>query len=408
MPAGNSSSLVSTIKFIVMANRSSTYLPEERGKDLSEKKYGKILTILYPLGFMGGMVYCFIALWKRETLILFRNMIIEDHASKVVYNSLKRTWGASIEQEFITSTSMRKGSLINYFRFFPVFRQAYKNAGISHVTEFIRVFRIFNFYLKWKNWFSECPPVAVLLARTNDQKRLALGVVAEEYGIPVYAFTVDRVALRSLAPFAIKSQLCWTARQVTLSRERNIPAVRMPVPLVNGFKLPIPEPDSNEKAVKYGLLLNAKCYPEKVAEWVEKFAEKHGILKLYVRPHPGYAVEKLSGMKYSVVCDWHQPLGEYLDGLDLAFALNTNALIDSLLHGIPVIYIGNLDPGDFDLHHYVEDGITIAYSPDDAFPQAVNTFFASEEFRIKWNPAEFTSDGSEERDLISRIAGSMQ
>ena len=404
----DSRSLTAVVQFIVMANRSSAYSPEDREKDLWKKKFGKLLTLLYPFGFFGGMFYCLLSIGKREKITSFRNIIVEDHASKVIFNSMKRTWGVLLEQEFVTSVSKRSGNLTCFFRNYSVLRSAYEAAGISHVTEFIRVFRIFHFYLIWQNWFAESTPATILLARTNDQKRLALGAVAEDFGIPVYSFTVDRVGLRNPLPFAIKAQFCWTARQVALSVKSNIPAVRMPVPLVNGMKLPVPGPNSQAGLARYGLLLNAKCYPDLVAEWIENLVQRHGIQKILVRPHPGYIIEKLNVLSHAVICDWHQPLGDYLDSLDLVFSLNSNALIDSLLHGVPVIYVDGLDLGEFDMHHYVADGLSFAYSPEDAFPQKANDFFASDKFQNMWNPGEFTSNPIEEQQLMLKLEGSPQ
>jgi len=393
--------LLDVARFLVAENRNSHLASAERQELQSKKRYGKVLGILYPLGVSGGLIYCFFALWKRETLTLFRGILLEDHASNVIKNALKRTWGPGYEKELVTVSSSIQGGLSDFFTQVPALRATYKVLGVSHVTEFVRVFRLFHFYLMWKSWFAKQVPPAVLLARTNDQKRLALGAVAEEYGVPVTAFTVERVALRKPAPFAIKSMLCWSARQVNQARESGIQTAQMPVPLMRDMKMPVPEVG---KGV-YGLLLNAKCDTEKVAAWVDSLGRRLGISSLQVRPHPGFPSDRLAGIPFSVICDWHQPLDEYLDGLDLVFALNTNALIDALLHGVPVAYVSGLDPYAFDPLGWVADGIIIPYTPEEPFPAAVTAFYSSDSFKTMWNPGEFTSNGSGEYGILMQIPG---
>ena len=395
-------SLEKTVAFLISENRNSDLSLEERQKIQNRKRYGKILGVLYPFGFLGGMVYCLSALWKGNPVTSFRGMVIEDHANRVVSKSLGRTWGEDYKEDLIRVFPSKIKVFTSLWKNFFLLRSAYRSAGIKHVTEFVRIFRLFHFYIMWKGFFSYYSPSAILLARTNDQKRLALGSVAEEYGIPLIVFTVDQVALRSPAPFEISAQLCFTKRQVLAAGKRNITAVRMPVPSIRTMKLPIPEPGQGV----YGLLLNAKCYPAKVGEWVENFSSQHNIKSLQVRPHPGFDVEKLSVIPHSCICDWHQPLDEYLDGLDLVFALNTNAVIEALLHGVPVVYLGGFDPYEYDLHRFVSDGIAYPYLPADIFPDSVIHFYSSESFRVKWNPEEFITDNIEESELLTQLTGS--
>ena len=395
--------LKKTINFLVSENRNSALASKDRLEIQNKKRFGKILGFLYPFGFWGGIIYCLSALWKGETVTMFRDMIFEDHASKVVHNSLKRTWGENYDQDKSNLPLSRLKVLITLLKNIFIVRRAYKSVKIDHVTEFVRVFRLVHFYFMWKALFSSNPPASVLFVRTNDPKRLALGTVAEEYEIPSIAFTVDRVALRKPAPFAIDTLLCWTMNQKKLAEERNIPVIRMPVPSIKAIKLPVP----NSNSGVYGLLLNAKCDPLMVAKWVEEISSMYNISSLQVRPHPGYAVEKLSIIPHSVICDWHQPLEEYLDGLDLVFALNTNSIIDALLHGVPVVYVGGLDPYDYDLHRFVADGIVFPYSPENSSIKSIIMFYSSEPFKEMWNPKEFITDNTEEYDVLTQLTGAM-
>ena len=174
----------------------------------------------------------------------------------------------------------------------------------------------------------------------------------------------------------------------------------MPVLLLTELQLPVPE----NVAARFGLLLNAKCDVEKLDAWLTALAKEKGIDDVLLRPHPGYDTEKLKNLSFGTLSDWRQPLSEYLDSLDLAFALNTHAVIDALLHGVPVVYVGGLDPYEYDLHGFVKSGIAYPWSPSDPFPGAINAFYSSESFKTRWNPSEVETDGDQERQALLELA----
>ena len=103
------------------------------------------------------------------------------------------------------------------------------------------------------------------------------------------------------------------------------------------------------------------------------------------------------------ISDWHEALHEYFEKLDIVFALNTNAVIDALLHGVPVIYVGGLDPYDYDLQGYVKDGIAYPFSEKEPAFKSANLFYASDSFKKRWTPELFTGSGLSERNALSRI-----
>ena len=395
------SPLVACARYIVSENRNSDLPVEERLKIQKRTVYGRLLRLLYPFGWPGGVLFFLVSLAKRDRVKQFRNMVLADHASRVIDGALRRVWG----REYLNQLMRSRASLFETYR--ALFRkrvflkEAYKAAKVAHVTEYVRLMRLFHFYLVWTAWFARNRPRAVLIARTNDQNRLALGVSAEEAGVPLAAFTIHRVALLKPAPFVVQTAFCWTARQTNEYAGSGIQAVRMPVPLLTQLKLPVPETGAG----RFGLLLNAKCDVEKLDAWLSSLAKERGIRDLLLRPHPGYDTEKLNTLSFGSLSDWRQPLPEYLDSLDLVFALNTHAIIDALLHGVPAVYVGGLDPYEYDLHGFVKSGVAYPWVTSDPFPEAVNAFYSSESFKNRWNPSEFETDGEGERQAMLELAG---
>jgi hypothetical protein len=399
--ASEESPLIVCARYLVSENRSSDLPVKERLKIQKRTLYGRLLDLLYPLGWPGGFVFLLFSVIKRDSVKLYRNMIIADHASRVIHGALSRVWGREYKQQLVKSRASLFETYRALFRKRALLKKAYKAAEVAHVTEYVRLVRLFHFYLVWTAWFSRNRPQAALMARTNDQNRLALGVAAEEAGVPCAAFTIHRVTLLKPVPFAVQTAFCWTARQASEHAVAGIRAVRMPVPLLKELKLPVPENGTG----RFGLLLNAKCDVQKLDAWLTALKKQSEIREILLRPHPGYDTEKLTSLSFGTLSDWRQPLPQYLDSLDLVFALNTHAVIDALLHGVPVVYVGGLDPYEYDLHGFVKSGIAYPWSLSDTFPGAVNRFYSSEGFKSRWNPSEFETDGGGERRALLELAG---
>jgi hypothetical protein len=122
-----------------------------------------------------------------------------------------------------------------------------------------------------------------------------------------------------------------------------------------------------------------------------------------VRPHPGLHSGMVSLGPEIDMSDWNEPLLDYLNSVDVVFALNTNASLEALLHGVPIVYKGNLDGLQYDLQGFVRDGIILPYAEDFQYPDSLTSFYSSESFTSKWNTAIFTTDSSAERTLIKKV-----
>ena len=395
----NSEKLTRVSNFIVQEIRKSDLPLNDRIKILKKTSYGKILIRLFFLKSIGGVLFLFGTLIRSHRLSVFNNLVYEDHSSKVISQSFSRAFGSS----WMSNTEKIKASrfyiLKSLIKNIHVVLQVYSKSDIRTLPEYARCFNLFYFYILWSAVVSAAQHTAICIARTNDPKRLALGLVGDLKGIPVITFTVDQVALRNPAPFAVDTVLCRTRNQKDAAIESGSKAVQMPVSRLMPVKLPIPEAGTG----RFGLLLNAKCNPESIQNWINVVSKKAPGIEFLVRPHPGFEVERLSGLSHSVICDWHQPLFEYLDSLDAAFALNTNAIIESLLTGVPVIYVAGLDPYKYDLHRFVADGIVFPYSEEMIFPDSVNDFYKSKDFVAQWNSSQFSTDPSAERKFLTSL-----
>ena len=391
-------------EYLVSENRNSDLPVAERLKIQKKTFYGKVLGRLFFFHWPGALLFLLFSISRRERVRQYRGMVLADHSSRVIDHALARAWGRDYKNEreqFATSRASLAGVYLALLRHRGYLKEAFQAANVQHVTEYIRLVRLFHFYLVWKAWFKKNRPTAVLIARTNDQNRLALGVVAQEEGVPLGAFTVARVTLQRQLPFSVHTAFCWTSRQAREYKAAGVSALRMPVPVLKNVKLPVPEPGKG----RYGLLLNAKIDTEKLDAWLEELFRLQGIDNLHIRPHPGFNEEKLSRISRGKICDWRQPLSEYLEELDLAFAVNSHAVIDALLHGIPVVYLGGLDPYEYDLHGYVKDGIVIPWEEVKEFPASVDAFYSSRGFRERWNTDEFETSPRAEQEAVKELAG---
>ena len=398
------SPLSACANYLVSENRNSDLPVAERLKIQQKTFYGKVLGRLFFFRWSGALLFLLFSISRRERVRQYRGMVLADHSSRVIDHTLGRVWGREYKNEreqIVKSRASLAGVYLALLRHRGYLKDAFLEANVRHVTEYVRLVRLVHFYLVWKAWFKENRPTAVLIARTNDQNRLALGVVAHEEGIPLGAFTVARVTVQRQLPFAVHTAFCWTARQAREYKAAGVSAVRMPVPVLKNSKLPVPEPGNG----RYGLLLNAKIDTEKLDAWLEELFHQQGIDTLHIRPHPGFDTEKLAKISHGTICDWRQPLSEYLEELDLAFSVNSHAVIDALLHGVPVVYLSGLDPYEYDLHGYVKDGIVIPWEEVQEFPASVDAFYSSRGFKERWNTDEFETSPRVEQEAVKELAG---
>ena len=361
--------------FVVHTTRNAQLSLDERKQKLMHMGFGKVLRLLYPFRFLGIALYCAGTVIKPKTVCYYQDKVVEDHASGVIRNSLKRYHNINIEQDSVRIKPEFCSLLYTVFSELVNIANAFKATDLKHFSEFAELATLFRYYIIWKAVFRKRRPVLSILARTNDKKRTALGVVSNEYGIPVIAYSVIRTGLRRSSPYKIELQLCWTTVQKEHLEKQGIKAVLMPVPEVEDIRVDLK--DANQ--TKCGILLNAKCVPVKLHHFI------HIIMRDF---------------KFEEI---RESLWDYLDGIDIVFALNTNAIIDSLLHGVPVVYVGNLDVLDYDLHGFVKDGLVLPFVDSFRFPESVINFYSSNEFKQKWNKSIFTTDSSYEKEALRKL-----
>lgn len=384
----------------IISERQKSPVPTSYQTRIIRKKWsGKLLFCLHPFGFFGIFVFMVVAAIRSLQTMAVSDCIIEDHASSVVKNSIKKTMGnATISQGKIVSPRFRNHLLVS-LRYYAFLKRLYRK---SKPADFVCLYKIalyLHFVVAWYVVFQQRNYEWALLARTSDPKRLALGTVAGDFGCRVVTYTVERMSLRSPAPFPVDLAFCWSRTQRQNLESVGVRAVQMSVGSLRSMKLPIPKPATGI----FGLLLNAKCQPSKIKEWVTELYQVYKIKNLLIRPHPGYDTQKLSELQHGEVCDWKEPLSVFFDRTDMVFALNTNAIIDALLHGVPVSYVGGLDPLAYDLHGFVSEGMVYPFHLGTSTFEDIREFYRSQEFMASWNTQEFTEDPNGEKEVYKHI-----
>ncbi|MFW5811884.1 MAG: hypothetical protein ACOCWS_02780, partial [Alkalispirochaetaceae bacterium] len=276
-----------------------------------------------------------------------------------------------------------------------IFRQVYRALSVNSRPRYAALGNFLYSYLAGKAAVDTGRPETVLITITSDRRRLALGDLAEVSGIPLGVFLVDRHGTTRHLPFRAEALFCWTRKQQRYYDRYAREVVVMPAPLA-----PI-RPAPQRPAV--GMLLNARVIVKELRSFLETLRRRHGLQGVQVRPHPGFDATKLTELGDAVVRDWKQPLGEFLDEIDLAFGPNTNALMDAVMHGVPTVYVAGLDPYDYDLHGYVADGVVLAYDAEHRYPEDANDFYESEGFARAWEEVGYQADGSHERRALERL-----
>ena len=117
---------------------------------------------------------------------------------------------------------------------------------------------------------------------------------------------------------------------------------------------------------------------------------KFGIENIQVRPHPGKHNKELQ-FGNCEVRDWRESLKDYFVSVDCVFAPNTDAMVDSLLNGVPVIYVHQLGEGSYDMSGLVEKGLVMPYSSVVSFPESISNFYGSNNFK---NAMNYLTDNS--------------
>ncbi len=394
--------LVNIAKYLVAENRASL-IPNEDRLSMLKAKNSSLLVLLSYLGFLGGFLYSLKAFVSPPTITVLGSLVVEDHASGVIYDSLTRVFGSRIDSRGIIRRSpSRLCTLWVLVKNIGSMFRAYRKSATAHVVERVRLFQLFCFYNPCEAFLKSYKPDVLLLMRTNDPKRLALGAAAEKIGIPVITYVVERLGVRQATPFKVHTQLGWTKKQVSQMRLQGTNVVQMPT-LARGIRITVPEAGN----AICGVLLNAKCDLLKVKEFLNDLKELHKVSNIRIRPHPGFSEDKLTILKGYEICDWRHSLESFLDKVDMVFAPNTNAIVEALLYGVPVVYLGGPDGQYYDLHNFVKNGIIVPYTDTFHFPSSIIDFYQSDFFKDHWRSSdlnnEFTTDGTAEKVALSKI-----
>lgn len=393
------SPLEAAARFYVDSTKTSHLTSEARKKKMLATRSGKAMYVLYAMRGLGAIIYSAGAIIVTPKLCFYDDKVVEDHANRLIAKLLKRVVSIQLEEKVRFRKPKRTALFSVWLSNLRVLMQAYKRAELQYFSEYARILTLFRYYIVWKTLFLAEKPKASLFVRTNDQKRTALAVVSQEFNVPAAAFTIDMIRIRPPAPYAVGTQFCWTTVQKADLERQGIRAVMMPVPELQDISLDLPP----RAQADCGLLLNAKCDVEKVKEFVHTLQDEYSFNRILVRPHPGFKTEKLQLNGAAEMCDWQDPLKSFFDDVHVVFALNTNAVIDALLHGVPVVYVGNLDALNYDLHGFVRDGIVLPFSADFSYPQTIRDFYSSQDFAETWNTEIFSTDASETFEVLKEF-----
>lgn len=384
----------------IVSEQQKSHVPASyQARNIRRKWSGKLLFHLHRFGFSGIFVFIVVAAMRSLHATVVYNCIIEDHASGVVKKSIRKSTVNTKDLRGKMISTRLRNHLVVSIRCYSFLKRLYKKSKPGDFVCLYKIALYLHFVVAWHVVFQQKKYQWALLARTSDPKRLALGTVAGDFGCRVVTYTVERMSLRSPAPFPVDLAFCWSRTQRQNLESVGVRAVQMSVGSLRSMKLPIPKPATGI----FGLLLNAKCQPSKIKEWVTKLYQVYRINNLLIRPHPGYDTQKLSELQHGEVCDWKEPLSNFFVRTDMVFAMNTNAIIDALLHGVPVAYVGGLDPLAYDIHGFVSERIVYPFHIGTSTFEDIQEFYSSQEFMASWNTQEFTEKDNEEKQVYESI-----
>lgn len=241
-------------------------------------------------------------------------------------------------------------------------------------------------------------PVAAMVSLTSDRKRLGIAVAAAYMSVPLGGFFLDRYTITRKIPFPVHTLFVWSRRHARAYGSFVGRTVIMPSPL-QAIRLP------GSGTCRAGILLNARCDLNMVRQFVNYLLNDHGIQSVLIRPHPGFTGDEMNVIDNAEVTNWRRPLSRFLSDIDIAFAPNSNVVIDALIHGVPTAYVSGWDPFPYDQHGYVRDGIVLPWSEDHSYPDVVHAFYTGEAFRLSWASVGYQSDPKPERDALRELVG---
>lgn len=353
---------------------------------------------LYRIGPAGLLLYCYRYSLRPERLLMLRRSVVDDHASLTVAKALRRVVGIDLARESYTQRISPSRIICSAIWFTPALIAAYVRLMPWNLEQFAQLSRVARYLIAYRPAFDLVRPASVLIADTSDPKRIALGTLADLHDVSVATFCVPLMDPPERGGYRVETAFCWTREQTVIAAQWAQRSVRMPVPY-----RPLRTTLDGVESLRAGLLLNAKCNLHAVSRFLFELKNRYGLDKILVRPHPGYRVLRLRSLSHAEIADWREPIDRYLAELDLVFAPNTNASIDALLYGVPVVYVGGLDSLPYDFHGFVQRGLLLAYSDKLLLPDDVTRFFSASSFQSKWQETYFTTDGSEEHGALTSL-----
>lgn len=385
--------LLNTARYLHDANQKSLIKSEQRYVKLSS--WYRWTTRLHIPLFLQLCIMCSSLIFRPPRFMATGSALIADHASEVIRHSLTRVLGDQLPQirvvrpgRWVMLCQLKK----SVWGLTRVFRQ------VQPVTDFdrARLFRLLSYYVSCRAVLMQETVEAVYLARTNDQKRLALGVAAAERQIPVVAWTVERSGVRAACPFPLAAQLCWSGTQRRHLEGQGERTCQMPI-----RKQPFRRLNTQQlRSGALGLLLNARVDVVRLKRLLHKLSNVYGIEGIQVRPHPGSLLSDAEVAVPYKMRDWREPLGAYLDSVDAVMSMTSSTIFDALLHGVPVLYVGTLDDLPYDYWGLVANG-SVPELKEGADPvHALTDHYLGRQLPGDYAWEEYSDDPVPERQMV--------
>jgi hypothetical protein len=343
-------------------------------------------------------LFATIKLFPSRDVLLINDIVITDHASSPINESIRRAAGGIRLQSKIYRAK-RIDRLCSIMRNLEAMTNAYKQANPKTTREKEKVLRLVSFYAYWVDALDKIKPKAVCIAITNDQRRLALGIAANEKVIPTACWCVERRLTRRPPPFIVNIQFCWSVGQVKQAVLNKAKAVQMPVQL----KTRQPVDQRSLRQGSLGLLLNAIAKRERVKQFLNHLKKDFGIYDIKVRPHPGSKLTQNEIGEAGILTDWKEPLEYYFQTIQGALSMTSGVMNEALWNGLPTVFVNGLDDTGGDMQGLVKLGAIPELLPDQDPTELFINYRANQDFLKNVFPGEFINDPAEEAVEIKRL-----
>lgn len=384
--------------YLVRATTTGLVKPEDRPQS-AHRLFRRLHALGVPL-FLLLLVHGLRQLLRPTYATRLGRALVEDHASRPVMTSLERcgllTPTVALKKERPSRPALLRALLTGL----PAITQAYAAAAPVSAFDVWRVLRLMSFHVFWRAVFQETRPAVVYLARSNDQKRMALGVVAEEFSVPVVAWTIERRGSRPPAPFATAAVLCWSRSQREELERQGFTAVQMPT---TKLALKAME-DAALRNGALGMLLNARVKADTLRAFLQDMGERSGLHRIQVRPHPGAVLTQEDLPACAELRDWREPLPAFLESVQAAICMSSGSMFDALLHGVPIIYRSGLDDLGHDVTGLLRAGVIPELRAAEDPVAVLRAHYDRSEVNLSLIDGEYTTDRQPEHEILQHHA----